>query len=65
VQSKLFTKAVIVDYVELRDEITFYSQYPLIIPYLSLLFVLLTIMFYLINRLFPNVLARLKSHENN
>ncbi|MBX3009103.1 MAG: apolipoprotein N-acyltransferase [Melioribacteraceae bacterium] len=65
VQSQLFTKTTLVDFVELRNDVTFYSQYPLVIPYLSLISVLLMLVLFLINKLFPNVLARFINHEKN
>lgn len=65
IQSQLFTKATLVDFVELRNDTTFYSKYPLVIPYLCLISVLLTLVLFLINKLFPNVLARLINHEKN
>ncbi len=65
VQSQLFTKTTLVDFVELRNDVTFYSQYPLVIPYLSLISVLLMLVLFLINKLFPNVLTRFINHEKN
>ncbi len=49
-QTKLFTKNVLVGYAELRDEKTFFSRYPLIIPLISLSLSIFFILIFVIKK---------------
>lgn len=49
-ETKLFTKNVLVGYAELRNEKTFYTKNPLIIPLLSLSLSLIIILFFIIKK---------------
>lgn len=51
-ETKLFTKNVLVGYAELRNEKTFYTKNPLIIPLLSLSLSLIIILFFIIKKFF-------------
>ncbi len=50
-QTKLFTRNVLVDYAELRKEITFFTKYPLIIPLLTSIVSLTILILYFIKKL--------------
>lgn len=50
-QTKLFTKNILVGYAELRNEITFFTKYPLIFPYLSSFISIVVLIFYPVKRL--------------
>ncbi|MCX7798651.1 MAG: apolipoprotein N-acyltransferase [Melioribacter sp.] len=46
IQTNLFTKNVLVGYAELRNEITFFSKYPLIVPILTSFVSLMVLILY-------------------
>lgn len=49
-KTSLFTKTVLVGKVYLTDEITFFTKYPLLIPMLAYLISLLTLMWFIVNK---------------
>jgi len=51
-QTKLFTKNVLIGYAELRNDKTFFTEYPLIIPLVSSLLSIIVVLFFVIKKFF-------------
>lgn len=58
-ETKMFTKTVLVGDVELRKEKTFFTKYPLLLPFISVFIFVFVFMIFLYKRLLENRLKRL------